>query len=311
MLTVHQAEAGMKLLRFLARRLGNDVPQSVLHRWIRTGQVRVNKGRAKPFMVLRHQDIVRMPPFARPEIAPHGPEEALFPRAGQQLGKEVRILAVSNDMLALVKAPGLPTQPGSGWSDSVATRLARSFAALPYVPAPAHRLDKDASGILLAGTTHAAQQQLHAWFAGAANGAAPLRKEYLAWVQGRWPHSGPLLLHDRLEKKKHPAGGGEKVRTAGQTRGKEALAAADAASVRLHPSLGFVSLLRLQLHTGRTHQLRVQLAGRGFPVIGDVKYGGPRWQPLLLHAWRITLPTGETFAELPAWEEEMAVPATF
>ena len=306
-LTVHRAESGMKLLQFLSRRLGRDIPASALHRWIRTGQVRVNKGRAKPFMQLRQDDMVRTPPFAQPEPAPRNPDETLSPRAGQQLGRELHILAVTHDMLALVKSPGLPTHQGSGWDDSVAARLAGTFAALPYVPAPAHRLDKDASGILLAGTTHAAQQQLHTWLADFKNAASPMQREYLAWVCGCWPHSGQALLHDYLQKKKKPQHAREKVHISGVAAGKEAWATAESAGTRIHPALGPVTLLRLCLRTGRTHQLRAQLAGRGFPIAGDTKYGGPAWRPLLLHAWRITLPTGDVFMDLPAWEEELAV----
>ena len=61
-LQVTAAEAGQKLLQFLSRRF--DEPQGVLHRWIRTGQVRINGGRAKPFDRVELGDEIRVPPFA-------------------------------------------------------------------------------------------------------------------------------------------------------------------------------------------------------------------------------------------------------
>lgn len=61
-LQVTAAEAGQKLLQFLSRRF--EEPQSVLHRWIRTGQVRINGGRAKPFDRVELNDEIRVPPFA-------------------------------------------------------------------------------------------------------------------------------------------------------------------------------------------------------------------------------------------------------
>ena len=60
--TVDPREGGQKLLQFLQRRL--DLPPSLLHRWIRTGQVRINGGRAKPFGLVAAGDAVRLPPFA-------------------------------------------------------------------------------------------------------------------------------------------------------------------------------------------------------------------------------------------------------
>jgi 23S rRNA pseudouridine955/2504/2580 synthase len=78
---------------------------------------------------------------------------------------------------------------------------------------------------------------------------------------------------------------------------------------------GKTTLLAIRLHTGRTHQIRVQLSGRGFPILGDRKYGGPACpQGMLLHAWKLVLPglapesdrpedfaTDQAFTCLPEW----------
>ena len=111
-----------------------------------------------------------------------------------------------------------------------------------------------------------------------------------------------MELYDLLEKQ--DLDGKEKV-VAGT--GKEALCRVDLLSAQ-----GERSLLRIRLFTGRTHQIRVQLSSRGFPIIGDVKYGGPKSpQGMLLHAWRLALPGGESFSAPPPWKEKFAVSEKF
>ena len=309
-LTVHPAEAGIKLLDFLARHLGETVPTAQLHRWVRTGQVRINGGRAKPFARLAAEDAVRLPPFAAPLVTGHtAPVPPLA--AGQPIGPGLTLLAVTNSFLVLDKAPGLPSQPGSGHADSVSQRLANFFAGSPYIPAPAHRLDKETSGLLLAGRTHEAQRALHELLGGEHKDRA-LVKEYLAWVAGSWPHESPLVLEDFLEKYTEEAGprqGKEQMRVAHNGKGQKALATVMPCHVPSPPP--GASLLLVRLHTGRTHQIRVQLASRGFALYGDRKYGGPQAPHLLLHACRLALPDGQEFQSLPSWPSTFAVEGFF
>ncbi len=302
-LKVDTAEQGMKLIRFLARRL-ESADEAVLHRWIRTGQVRVNSGRAKPFARIKAGDAVRLPPFAALATDAAAPP-APAPCAGQYLGDGLRVLALTKDILALEKTGGLPTQPGSGHDDSVVDRLRKLFTGQAYVPAPAHRLDKDCSGVLLAGRTHEAQMRLHALFAAKTDQKSPekgLEKIYLAWVAGAWPHEGPLVLRDNLSKIPHAARhGAERVRAVASGEGRAALAEATLCAALPQTGLGPASMLRIRLCTGRTHQIRAQLAERGYPIIGDAKYGGPAFPQLLLHAHRLAVPPdGEAFSGLTA-----------
>ena len=197
-LIVSPAEAGMKLLRFLERRLGASAPRSMLYKWLRTGQVRVNKGRAKAHDILAEGDAVRVPPFAAPrEIKESGPSvpcspDAVLPAPGiLDLGPGLTLAAKAGDVLVLNKAAGLASQPGGG--DSVSARLASAFADSAFVPAPAHRLDRHTSGLMLAGLTHRAQQGLHALIK-----EGGMVKEYLVWVCGGMSDGGPLLLRDSL-----------------------------------------------------------------------------------------------------------------
>ncbi|MGE4299436.1 MAG: RluA family pseudouridine synthase [Desulfovibrionaceae bacterium] len=307
--TVTGPEAGQKLIQFLRRRLPGDVPQTALMRWIRTGQVRVDGGRAKPFQRVAEGQMVRVPPFATDVPATASATASAGPTPAEArpatAHAALTIIHETPDLLVIAKPAGLPVQPGSGHADSVATRLAALYTGAPYIPAPAHRLDKQTTGLLLAGKTFAAQARLHAAFRDRAAASGPgsgLDKRYLAWVAGRWPHAAPTLLEDHLAKDGGP--GHEKVRVQQDGIGQEARCEVIRRTTIATPD-GDASLLELRLLTGRTHQLRVQLASRGFPILGDRKYGG-RAVPtargtLFLHAWRITLPGGETFEAVPDW----------
>jgi len=259
----------------------------MLHRWIRTGQVRRNGSRVSAFDRVETGDRIRVPPFALRMAAVLETDAA----AGYPLPD---IVAELPGLLVLNKPAGLPVQPGSGHTDSVASRLASHFAHLPFKPTPAHRLDKDSSGLLLAATSYERLRALHEAFA-----QLRLKKSYLAWVEGIWPGNGLCTLCDVLEKT--GGAGREKVQSG---RGREALSEV----LCLHREERR-SLLRVHLITGRTHQIRVQLSTRGHPICGDVKYGAhPRRGGLLLHAFSMELPGGERFTCPPTWTGAWAAP---
>lgn len=285
-ITVTRAESGQKLLQWLKRRL--DVPQGQLHKWIRTGQIRVNGGRVKAFSPVQEGDCIRLPPFCQEALSPPvcscKPALPLPP-----------LVAEEADLLVFNKPAGLPTQSGSGHEDSLAARLAAQEPQAAFHPAPVHRLDRDTSGIILVGRTFAALRSL-----GELLRTHATSKEYLAWVHGCWPWDDIRLLHHALRKEGPP--GREKMRAYPRQSpppgSKEALLLARP----LHKSRQS-SLLHIRLLTGRTHQIRVQMQAVGFPLVGDGKYGIPEaGQRLRLHAVRLTLPDGRSFACLPSWD---------
>ena len=281
-LTVSPEEAGQKVLQFLIRRLG--LAPSMLHRLMRTGQVRRNASRVRAFDRVETGDSIRVPPFALRLVAAVEQDAGKLKPARAPLPD---IVAELPGLLVLNKPAGLPVQPGSGHTDSVAGRLAVHFAHLPFKPTPAHRLDKDSSGLLLAATSYERLRALHEAFA-----RRKLKKTYLAWVEGLWSEEALCTLHDLLEKTGAP--GREKVRSG---QGRAALCEA----VCLRREAGR-SLLCVNLLTGRTHQIRAQLSTRGHPVCGDVKYGArPRRGGLFLHCFSMGLPDGERFVCLPPW----------
>lgn len=317
-LAVTAAEAGQKLLQFLARRV--NAPHGELHRWIRTGQVRINGGRAKAFDRVCEGDLVRVPPFATtgPAGEGSGPARGGFSGALTQGRGTIAILAETDDVLVINKPAGLPTHPGTGHTDSLATRLAAAYPDAPFRPTPAHRLDRDTSGLILVAKSYAALRGLCEAFA-ARNGVI---KEYLAWVAGACLWDTPRTLEDWLRKSgvdigpadaRRRSGGGrprERVVVSGRNGPPESAEPPGRAArltARSVARIDGASLLHIRLHTGRTHQIRSQLAARGFPLIGDVKYGGPfAATGLKLHAFRLTV-GGRTWTAAPPWQGVWAV----
>ncbi|MDR1360361.1 MAG: RluA family pseudouridine synthase [Deltaproteobacteria bacterium] len=292
LLQVSREEEGLKLARFLERRLG--LPGGMIRKWIRTGQTRVNGKRAGPFSPLCLGDRVRLPPFIPLPEKAEPPEDL----AAVLAGAELCLAACTEDLLVLHKPGGLVTHPGSRHADSVTSRLAKALAGQIFLPAPAHRLDRRSSGLLMAGRTHRAQERLHLALATGRG----IVKDYLAWAAGIWPEE-PSLLTDMLGKRRDKQGketmqalpGG---RTLPLWPGTALPPAAEKEARCLVVRAGLLSgprpasLLLIRLLTGKTHQIRVQTASRGFPLLGDAGHGGPAWPLLLLHAWRLRLAPG-------------------
>ncbi|WP_300157637.1 RluA family pseudouridine synthase [Solidesulfovibrio sp.] len=309
---VSEAEAGQKLLQYLVRRLGGAVPQAALQRFIRTGQVRLDGRRARPFDRIEQGQKVRVPPY-EPGEAPSAPTAAplaAVPRDARRQPRTLRsaapakaqthaapvldILHEDADLLVVVKPAGLPVHPGSGHATALTTILHARSRDAPFRPTPAHRLDRDTTGVLLVAKSYRMLRRIHDEML-----AGEARKDYLAWVWGRWllgEVNEWVTLRDRLSKQGGP--GRERVE-AGED-GKEAVCKA-----RLLGHMPTASLLEVRLETGRTQQIRAQLAARGHPIVGDPKYGGGA-PPLLLHAWRVTL-TDAAFCAPPAWEAPWTV----
>ncbi|WP_319468835.1 RluA family pseudouridine synthase [uncultured Pseudodesulfovibrio sp.] len=278
--TVSKAESGQKLLQFLERRLTGDVPRSAIQRWIRKGQVRVDKGRKKPFDRIQEGQVVRIPPYTPGDVKP------------VEAGGTLVVAYEDEHILAVAKPAGLAAHGGDKVTDSVAGRLAAMYPDADFRPTLAHRLDRDTSGLLLVAKDYETLRQLNDQFASGGVG-----KLYLAWVKGQWRESGEVLLEDRMEKKGAP--GQEKVHTGS---GKTALA-----RVKGLVSGSKQSLVAVRLLTGRTHQIRVQLASRKHPVLGDRKYGfGNVRGAMRLHCCAMCV-DGVTHSLLPPWTGKWAV----
>ncbi len=303
---VTPSEADQKLLQFLARRLHRS--HSELHRWIRTGQVRVNGARRKAFDRVAVDDVVRVPPFVELETAAKTiTRQQITPLSEKETDSPFlslpKIVYEDENCLVLLKPRGLPTHPGTGHTDSLTTRLHAAFASAPFAPTPVHRLDRDTSGLLLVAKSYRALRRFSDLFAQREG----ICKEYLAWCTGYWHPTEPQRFETRLQKQTNTRGYEKMYDSA--TTGKEA-----SVTVSLLRRSSNYSLLHLTLHTGRTHQIRAQLAALGHPLAGDTKYGA---KPLhkksatnderfFLHAWRLRIEQ-QCFVALPTWDGEWRV----
>lgn len=276
---VTRAEAGQKLLQFLLRRLEGSIPQAAVMRWIRTGQVRVDSGRVKPFIRLTEGQIVRIPPYAATE------KSALKPL---NVAMAPDILFENESLLVLNKPAGLAVHGGTKQSASVHTWLQVRYVEAPWFPTPIHRIDRDTTGLLLVAKEYSELIHLQTlWKKGG------VRKIYLAWVLGHWPKEPWERIESRMEKRGRP--NRERMET-----GAGKIAVSWIRGVLMNPKS---SLVAVALGTGRTHQIRTQLASLGHPILGDGKYGRPtQGVTLLLHAWSMTW-EHQSFLCPPPWIE--------
>ena len=323
-LCVSPEEQGVKLLRFLEYRLENNDSKAMLHKWIRSGQVRINGKRSKPFDTLLAGDLIRIPPFAVPKIYKPVPKaisqerKRLSPEklpSPLPLGQDLPIIAATEKFMILGKPVGLAVQGGSSLQDSITHRLRSAYADSAFVPAAVHRLDRQSSGLVVVGRTQHALQELSAIFAC----TDLLEKYYLAVVKRHWPYTSPMLLLDQLGKITRD--NFESMGTLFQGRTAPLPIEEDTGSFLEHLIIPEefnscaiatplkqtvwqnhpVSLLRIQLITGRKHQIRVQLSSRGFAILGDTRYGGLPAEHLFLHAQSIKFPDGQEYSLEPEW----------
>jgi 23S rRNA pseudouridine955/2504/2580 synthase len=277
---IDEAAAGQRIDNFLLRVL-KGVPKSHIYRILRNGEVRVNRRRVGPDARLAAGDDLRIPPVRMGTLESRSRRAPARPLA-------VPILYEDEALIAIDKPAGLAVHGGSGIAFGAIEQLraARPDAAFLEL---VHRLDRDTSGVLLVAKKRAALLGLHASFREGA-----VDKRYLVLVKGRWRDS---MRKVELPLTKFLTSAGERRVRIEHDGGKMARTVFRRRQVwtGMEPP---VSLLEAELHTGRTHQIRVHLSHLGFPLAGDDKYGDFAWNKALakkglrrmfLHAWRLSL----------------------
>ncbi|HVG06310.1 MAG TPA: RluA family pseudouridine synthase [Thermoanaerobaculia bacterium] len=275
--TVGPEDAGERLDRHVAARL--DTPRNQVQRWIQEGLVRVAGHPAKPSYPVAEGDAIDCSP-------PVPVDDRVQPEEG-----DLRVLYEDADLVVLDKPAGLTVHPGAGrTTGTLAHHLLARYPEIvgvggPGRPGIVHRLDQGTSGVIVVARTAAAYHRLARAFA-----AREVNKRYLAIAYGEpKPATGmidaPIGRHATKRTEMTVRRDGRPSRTGYRTLAARA----------------GISLVELDLATGRTHQIRVHLKHLGHPLVGDPLYGEARWkalpkpvQPTLrdfsrpaLHAWRL------------------------
>jgi 23S rRNA pseudouridine955/2504/2580 synthase len=257
--TIDEAADGQRLDNFLLTQL-KGVPKSQVYRLVRTGEVRVNKGRAAIDYRLAPGDVVRIPPLRALGAEHAGTAAVPEPAAAEYALRYLGLLYEDDSIIAIDKPAGLAVHGGSGVSLGLieALRACRPEARFLEL---VHRLDRDTSGVLLVAKKRRALTALHAML----RGEGPrVEKHYQCLVKGFWPHE---RRHVRLKLARSDAGRGRKV-FADEESGQESHTIVE--RVECLPG---ATLLDCEIRTGRTHQIRVHLSTLGFPILGDERYG--------------------------------------
>ena len=283
---IDEASEGQRLDNFLVR-LWKGVPKTHVYRVIRSGEVRVNKGRAAADTRLALGDELRIPPV---RLADRSTTPAAPPR-------EFPVVFEDDHLLAIDKPAGVAVHGGSGVSSGVIEQLRQARPEARFLEL-VHRLDRETSGLLLIAKKRSAllalQEQLRQ-----RQGAKAMVKTYAALVAGAWPASLKVIdvaLHKFLTEE-----GERRVHAVADDHdaGRRSITL-----VRVAQRFDAFTLLDVTLKTGRTHQIRVHLTHCGHAIAGDQKYGdfalnkaiargeavaGFRFDRMFLHARRLAL----------------------
>ena len=280
-LEVDGESAGQRLDNFLIRHL-KGVPKTHVYRIIRSGEVRVNKGRAAADTRVASGDRIRLPPV-------RVSAKTIDPLAPPVPAREFPILMEDESLIAVDKPSGVAVHGGSGVSFGVIEQLRQARAGARFLEL-VHRLDRDTSGILLVAKKRSALTRLQDQFRERETG-----KTYLALVSGAWPVSRKVI--DVPLQKYLQADGERRVKVVARDD-PEGMRSITLVKVAQRLSIGDsrFSLLEVTIKTGRTHQIRVHLASEGHPIAADDKYGDfdlnkalhrHGLKRMFLHAWRL------------------------
>lgn len=271
---VDQHQDSQRLDNFLMAQF-RELPKARIYQMIRKGEVRINKGRAKPTSRLNAGDLVRLPPVKIEKKV-----EIDVPQSAWNT-LQTAILFENEDFLIVDKPSGLAVHRGSEIAYGV-IEILKAHGDHDFYEL-AQRLDRDTSGLLLIAKSGAALRTLQ---------NSDLSRQYALIVKGNWQQKFaeattiitlPLDTENRVNGERHVVVSDE---------GK---------SAETHFTLiekgRYASLLHAVLKTGRTHQIRVHSAASGFPIAGDPRYyhGEPDKHRLALHAMALRF----TFNDIP------------
>jgi 23S rRNA pseudouridine955/2504/2580 synthase len=314
-LCIDEDAAGQRVDNFLIRHL-KGVPKTHIYRMIRSGEVRVNKGRVGADTRLQAGDLLRVPPVRISERVAEKAQAMVEQVARGAPARDFPVLLEDDSLIAINKPAGVAVHGGSGVSFGVIEQLRMARPQARFLEL-VHRLDRETSGILLVAKKRSALKNLQDQFRERQTG-----KTYLAMVRGQWPVKLKVLdkpLHKYLLDGNDAQAGERRVKVVSRD---DPDGMPSVTLVKVRASSPTYSLLEVTIKTGRTHQIRVHLASEGYPILGDDKYGDfelnkslarasaqPGLKRMFLHAWRLHLhhpATGELLQLLADLPPELA-----
>ena len=280
-ITITRNDSGQRLDRFLMKALP-ALPPGLRAKYIRTKSIKVNGKRAEPSQRLSEGDEITL--YIKDEFFLTSQDEEAY----TLITKAPVILYEDEKILLAVKEPGLSVhEDETGNPDTLINRI-KAYSVRcgswdpesehAFAPALANRIDRNTGGIVIACKTAEALRDMNALIR-----ERRINKYYLAAVEGDPPESGTLRGYirkredeNRVEVFSSPVPG---ARTA--VTGFRVLSRRDG-----------LSLCECRLYTGRTHQIRAQMARAGYPLLGDGKYGraDPRWKYQALFSYKLSFP---------------------
>ena len=261
--TIGKNDANQRFDRFIAKTLPS-LPKSLLYKYLRTKRIKLNGKKADIAARLREGDVVEM--YINDEFFAEKEETYSFLGAGKALD----VLYEDENILVLNKKAGLLSHPDEGeYVDTLITRVQRYLYEkgeydpkneASFVPALANRIDRNTGGVVLAAKNAESLRVLNEKIK-----EREIEKRYLCVTVGVPPKQADTLEGFLVKDEKRntvtvtdkPVPGGKKIRTS-------------YAVLQTHNGL---ALVEAELHTGRTHQIRAQMAAIGCPLLGDGKYG--------------------------------------
>ena len=264
-LTVDEEDAGQRLDNFLFRHL-KGVPKTHVYRIVRSGEVRLNKGRVGAEYKIAAGDVIRVPPV-------RVSAEPVLTQATNAPAREFPLLFEDESFLAVHKPAGVAVHGGSGVSSGVIEQLRQARPQARFLEL-VHRLDRETSGILLIAKKRSALRHIQDQFRERSTG-----KTYLALVKGAWPVR-KKVLDQPLHKYLLPDGERRvKVVPADHPDSMRSVTLVNLAGTVPDPAAPVAalatgcSLLDVTIKTGRTHQIRVHLAHAGHVIAGTTNTG--------------------------------------
>ena len=242
---------GVRLDNCLISRL-KGLPRTRIYSIIRKGEVRVNKSRSKPSQKLKVGDVIRIPPYKSTNV-----RQGIFREKDKEVVKN-SIIQEEKDYLIIDKPVGMACHGGSGIVSGI-VEIIRKINPKYENAQLVHRIDRDTSGCLVLALRKSFLRKLHQEIRN-----HQVDKVYDLIVFGKWP-SDLMFVNEPILKTRLSSGEREAIV---DPQGKESLT-----EFEIIKRTDKFSQLKAKIITGRMHQIRAHTQHKGFPVVGDKKYG--------------------------------------